>query len=115
MKKLIAVSLLINVFFLNLSGQLRLPALVRDSMILQRDTRIRIWGWAGNGEKINIEFNKKKYKAITGADRKWSVWLSPMKAGGPYTMRINARDKIELKDILIGDVWICSGQSNMVH
>jgi sialate O-acetylesterase len=96
-------------------GQVKLPQLVRDSMILQRDTKIRIWGWAAKDEKVRIKFNGKTYKTKTGIDGKWSVLLSPIKAGGPYTMDISGRNKITLKDILIGDVWICSGQSNMVH
>ena len=93
----------------------RLPRLLRDSMILQRDTKVKIWGWAANGEKIAVSFAGKKYKATAGADGKWFVTLSPMKAGGPYTMNIAASNQITLKDILIGDVWFCSGQSNMVH
>jgi len=88
---------------------------VRDSMILQRDSKINIWGWASPNEKINIKFNGKNYKATTGADGKWLAQLQPMKAGGPYTMEIAGKNKITLKDILIGDVWFCSGQSNMVH
>jgi sialate O-acetylesterase len=95
--------------------QVRLPGLVRDSMILQRDTKIKIWGWASPGEKVKIKFNNQSFKTITGADGKWSVMLSPMKAGGPYIMHIDADNHITLNDILIGDVWICSGQSNMVH
>jgi len=99
----------------NAYSQVRLPRLVRDSMILQRDTKINIWGWAAAGEKVNIKFIGKNYKAITGANGKWSVQLSPTKAGGPYSMDIMASNKITLKEILIGDVWLCSGQSNMVH
>jgi len=96
-------------------AQVKLPRLVRDSMILQRDSKINIWGWAAPAEKVNIKFNGKNYKAITGANGKWSVQLSPTKAGGPYSMDIIASNKITLKQILIGDVWLCSGQSNMVH
>ena len=96
-------------------GQIKLPRLVRDSMILQRDAKINIWGWAARNEKINIKFNKKSYKTTTGSDGKWLIQLPAMKAGGPYTMDITGSNKISLKEILIGDVWICSGQSNMVH
>ena len=96
-------------------GQVKLPRLVRDSMVLQRDSKINIWGWASKNEKVSIKFNGKNYKTTTGADGKWLVQLSPMKAGGPYTMDVAGSNKISLKDILIGDVWICSGQSNMVH
>jgi sialate O-acetylesterase len=96
-------------------GQIRLPRLVRDSMILQRDIKINIWGWASKGEKVNIKFNKKNYKTVTDASGKWLIQLPSMKAGGPYTMDIIGNNKIFIKEILIGDVWICSGQSNMVH
>ena len=99
----------------SIRAQVRLPRLVRDSMILQRDTKINIWGWAAKNEKINIKFNNKNYKITTGTDGKWLLQLPPMKAGGPYTMDIAGSNKISLKEILIGDVWICSGQSNMVH
>jgi sialate O-acetylesterase len=96
-------------------SQIKLPRLVRDSMILQRDTKVKIWGWAAKDEKVNIKFNGKTYKTKAGPDGKWSIQLLPMKAGGPYTMDISGSNKITLKDILIGDVWFCSGQSNMVH
>jgi sialate O-acetylesterase len=96
-------------------GQVRLPRLVRDSMVLQRDAKVKVWGWASGGEKITVSFNGKKYKVVTGTDGKWLVLLSAQKAGGPYTMTIDASNHITLKDILIGDVWICAGQSNMVH
>src|SRR4030095_6332294 len=96
-------------------SQVRLPGIIRDSMILQRDVNINIWGWASKNEKVQIKFNGKSYKASTGADGKWLARLSPMKAGGPYIMEISASNKIILKEILVGDVWFCSGQSNMVH
>src|SRR5512141_981153 len=94
------------------SAQVRLPRLVRDSMILQRDIKINIWGWASKNEKVTIKFNNKNFKTTTGADGKWLIQLPVMKAGGPYTIEISGKNKIILKDILIGDVWFCSGQSN---
>ncbi len=97
------------------NAQVKLPRLIRDSMVLQRDTKINVWGWAAKNEKITVKFNGKTYKAKTGADGKWFIVLPPTKAGGPHTMDITGRNKISLKEILIGDVWICSGQSNMVH
>ena len=99
----------------SIHAQVKLPRLVRDSMILQRDTKINIWGWAAKNEKINIKFNSKSYKTTTDSDGNWLIQLPPMKAGGPYTMDIAGSNKISLKEVLIGDVWICSGQSNMVH
>lgn len=97
------------------SAQVKLPQLIRDSMILQRDTKINIWGWASPGERISIKFNGKTYKTTTANDTKWQAQLAPAKAGGPYTMEIRGKNKIILHDILAGDVWLCSGQSNMVH
>ena len=96
-------------------SQVKLPALIRDSMVLQRDTKINVWGWAGKGEKISVKFNGKTYNSKTDANGKWLIVLAPTKAGGPYTLDITGSNKISLKNILVGDVWICSGQSNMVH
>lgn len=99
----------------SLNAQVKLPRLVSDSMVVQRDVKLKIWGWASEGEKVSVTFNGKTVKTATGPDGKWSVLLPPTKAGGPYTMDITASNKITLKNILVGDVWICSGQSNMVH
>ncbi len=93
--------------------EVRLPALISDGMVLQRDSNVKIWGWADEGEKVKISFNGKTYDAITAADGKWDVTLSRLNAGGPYSMDIEADNHIILKDIMIGDVWVCSGQSNM--
>lgn len=96
-------------------SQVRLPQIVRDSMILQRDAKINVWGWASAGEKITVTFNQKKFTTKTSADGKWKIVLNAMKAGGPYNMTVAGKNTITLKNILIGDVWFCSGQSNMVH
>ena len=94
-------------------GQVRLPRLVGDGMVLQRDAQVRVWGWADAGEKVTLDFAGRTYNAAAGADSKWAVTLSALKAGGPYSMEIHAGNHIMLKNILIGDVWVCSGQSNM--
>jgi sialate O-acetylesterase len=82
-------------------------------MVLQRDADVKVWGWAGEGEKVTISFDGKTYNAVSGADGKWEARLSQLKAGGPYSMNIDANNHLTLKDIMIGDVWVCSGQSNM--
>ncbi|MBU3124553.1 sialate O-acetylesterase [Sinomicrobium sp. 2019215] len=84
-------------------------------MILQRNSRIVIWGWASAGEQVRVTFNGKQYKTIATPAGNWSLKLPEMKAGGPYTMKISGQNDIRLRDIWIGDVWVCSGQSNMVH
>jgi len=95
------------------TGQVKLPRLIGDGMVLQRNEKVKVWGWAAAGEKVSVIFNDKKYETTTDASGKWMVMLSAMKAGGPYTMKINASNEVIVKDILVGDVWICSGQSNM--
>jgi sialate O-acetylesterase len=105
----------VSLIILSSFAQVKLPQLVGDSMVLQRDMKINIWGWASTGEKVRVKFNGKIYKTTTGNDGKWILQLLPTKAGGPYAMEITGKNKIILHDVLIGDVWLCSGQSNMVH
>lgn len=112
---IISMAVLANFFLIsNLSAQIRLPQLIADSMVLQRDAKLKVWGWASPNERITIRFHGKTFRAKTGADGKWMVVMPPMKAGGPYTMQLSASNTLTLHDILIGDVWFCSGQSNMV-
>jgi sialate O-acetylesterase len=96
------------------SANIRLPQLVSNHMVLQRDRNIKIWGWASPGEKVSVNFNGKKENTSTGLNNRWMVVFPAMLAGGPFTMIIDGKNEIILKDILIGDVWFCSGQSNMV-
>ena len=95
-------------------SNIRLPQLVSDNMVLQRETEIKIWGWADPGEKVRIAFNGKEGKTITGVNGKWLIKLPGMKPGGPFTMLIKGNNQLTLNNILVGDVWFCSGQSNMV-
>ena len=107
------VSLFLLISTLPAFGQVRLPRLVSDGMVLQRNTDVRLWGWAKPGEEVTIRFLGKTYTTTTKPDGDWAVMLSPMKAGGPYSMEIDASNHIVLNNIMIGDVWVCSGQSNM--
>ncbi|RZM30125.1 MAG: sialate O-acetylesterase [Pedobacter sp.] len=91
-------------------AEVKLPKLVGNGMVLQRDQKINIWGWANVNEEVSLTFMNKTYRTKANADKQWAIVLEPQKAGGPYTMRIN---NLELHDLLIGDVWLCSGQSNM--
>ncbi len=91
-------------------AKVKLPALLSDGMVLQREQPVKIWGTADAGEAVTVKLQKKTYHATADADGRWSILLPPQKAGGPYRMQIN---DIELDNILIGDVWLCSGQSNM--
>jgi sialate O-acetylesterase len=94
-------------------SQVRLPRLISDGMVLQRDARLKLWGWAANHEKISIAFHDSVYQTTANDRGEWTVVLSSLKAGGPFTMTVTASNILTIKDILIGDVWVCSGQSNM--
>lgn len=94
-------------------GQVRVPRLISDGMVLQRNTPIHIWGWASMGEEITVDFDGEKAKTTTNEDGRWLVTLSPKKGGGPYNMQIDGINHIEIRNVLVGDVWVCSGQSNM--
>ncbi len=94
-------------------SQIKLPRLISDGMILQRETNVKLWGWAAPGEKITVGFNKKTFPTTADANGRWMVQLPSQKAGGPFEMTFTASNKIVVKNVLFGDVWICGGQSNM--
>lgn len=102
-------------FSSSLFGDVKLPSIVSDGMVLQRNVELKIWGWAEPGEKVTVSFKGEKNSSTTDFNGKWLVKLKSMKAGGPYDMEIVGNNAITLSDILIGDVWIASGQSNMTH
>lgn len=104
---------IVTAFNQNACADIKLPKLISDGMILQRNKPLKIWGRALPGEKVTVNFIKKNYTIVTGTDGKWQVTLKPIPAGGPYAMTITGNNKIEINDILLGDVWFCSGQSNM--
>lgn len=87
--------------------------MISDGMILQRNAAVKIWGWAEAGDEVTVRFAGKACSAVTGPDGRWMVVLDPMQAGGPYSMEISAGEQITVRDILVGEVWVCSGQSNM--
>jgi sialate O-acetylesterase len=93
-------------------ADIKLPALISDGMVLQQKAPLRIWGWASDGEKVTVTLRGQSVSAETHGGQ-WSVTLAPLAAGGPFEMSIAGQDKIVIKDVLIGEVWLCSGQSNM--
>lgn len=110
----LSLSLIILGVSFPLYAQLSVSPLFSDHMVLQRNVENPIWGTAEAGTQIQIKMQGQMHNVLVGKDRKWKINLAPMKAGGPHTLSIsNKKEKIEFKDILVGDVWICSGQSNM--
>ncbi len=95
-------------------ADVKLPAVIGDNMVLQQKTKAPIWGWADPGEKVSIKADwQKDVTAETDKDGKWMVKLQTPSAGGPYSVQIKGKNEIVLKNVLVGEVWICAGQSNM--
>lgn len=96
-------------------AEIRLPKLISDHAVLQRGVPIRVWGWATPGSQLIINLHGQKLAATADELGEWTCWLSPEAAGGPYilTVKGDGNDTKEVQDILIGDVWFASGQSNM--
>jgi sialate O-acetylesterase len=97
-------------------GEPNLPfvnGLFTDNMILQRDVPCPIWGWTAPGSKVTVTLGEQAVTALAAADGRWLATLAPQPAGGPHTIAISGSQKLSLKNVLFGDVWICSGQSNM--
>jgi sialate O-acetylesterase len=110
------LSILLFILFLYPSfspAQLRLPKLISDGMVLQRNSQIKLWGWAAAGEKVELLFRQKVYNTVADDSGHWAIQLPPQNAGGPYNMTFTAGNSLTVSNILFGDVWLCSGQSNM--
>ncbi len=114
MKYIVTVCAFLALTALHASSQLRLPRIYSDGMVLQRDARTEVRGWASPGAGIALTFSDSTYRTSADSAGTWEVTLSPRPAGGPYEMLIaSGADSLTLRDILYGDVWVCSGQSNM--
>jgi sialate O-acetylesterase len=94
-------------------ADVRLPSVFGDHMVLQRDMPLAVWGWAKAGEKVSVEFLGEVRHATGSRTGEWKVVFPPAKAGGPHTLTVAGSDTIKLQDVLVGEVWLCSGQSNM--
>lgn len=111
--RVVLLSAMLFVLNLNVWGEVRLPYILSDNMVLQRRLPVNVWGWARPGERVSVTFNNQKVSAKAAKDGTWKVQLAPLAAGGPFEMTINGKNAITLKNILVGDVWVCGGQSNM--
>ena len=112
MKKIffsIAVLLAAQYCYSNVS----LPKIFGDNMVLQRNKLIPVWGWADANEKITVRFNKQIKNVVADKNGKWMIKLDMEKAGGPYELVVRGRNTVKFNNVLVGEVWVCSGQSNM--
>lgn len=96
-----------------LIADIRLPQLISHGLVLQRDATTKIWGWADPNEEIDATINTQTYSTTTTSDGRWEIQLPAFPAGGPYSLHLKGHNEIAVHNILFGDVWLCSGQSNM--
>lgn len=94
-------------------AELSMPSVFSDHMVLQRGTAVNVFGKDKPGQKVTVRFGKQQKEAVTGADGRWLVKLDAMEAGGPFEMQVAGSNERAFNDVLVGDVWVCSGQSNM--
>jgi sialate O-acetylesterase len=93
----------------------RMPHLFSDHMVLQRDMPVRVWGWADPNESIEVTLAGMSQKTVAASDGRWAVALSPHAAGGPFILEVRGKKTVRLMDIVMGEVWVASGQSNMTY
>jgi sialate O-acetylesterase len=114
MKKLLSLLATILVIPLASRAELKLPAIIGDHMVLQQNQANPIWGWDTPGTNVTVSFAGQSHSATAGADGRWTVKLAPLPANAtPQTLTVMGSTQRELQDVLIGEVWMCSGQSNM--
>jgi sialate O-acetylesterase len=114
MRSLVSRILLVAVTAFIASAEVRLPHLLSSHMVLQRDRPIHVWGWSEPGEEITVSLNAATQRTTGDQLGRWSVYLPPHGAGGPFQVKVSgSRNSIAIDDVLIGDVWFASGQSNM--
>lgn len=112
----ILLALSLTAASLPLAAEVRLPNVFSEHAVIQRDKPVRVWGWARPGERVTVAFHKQSRTATATDFGQWETWLMPEEAGGPYTLTVNGdatATAITRTDLLVGDVWIASGQSNM--
>ena len=111
--RILAAALLLACGSRNGRCEAKLPGILGSHMVLQRERPIHVWGWSAPGEKVSVEFHGVTRATAGNSLGNWSVYLPPESAGGPYQLSVTGANKIVLEDVLIGDVWFASGQSNM--
>ncbi|MCF7958045.1 MAG: hypothetical protein K9M57_06300 [Phycisphaerae bacterium] len=117
-KTCIYIVVLVLFAAVNLLGDVKLPAVISDNMVLQQQGDARLWGWAEPGEEVRVHCSwEKEFSEPVKADKdgKWQMFVKTPQAGGPYTITLKGKNTLTLKNILTGEVWVCSGQSNMEY
>ena len=115
MKKVKQVLALLFFGVLQTFAQIRVPSLISDNMVLQRDKLVKVWGWASPKEKISLTLNKKTLKTTATPEGKWEIVLPAQSAATGQEIVLKGKNEIRIKNVAFGDIYFCSGQSNMVH
>jgi len=112
---LLLLSLILSVNTGTALANVKLPSIIGDNMVLQQGKQVTIWGWANPGEEVmaSVSWHSMKWAVTADEGGKWSFKMNSPEAGGPYEMTISGKNEIKIKNILVGEVWVCSGQSNM--
>jgi sialate O-acetylesterase len=113
MKKTIVLFLTGILFTIVAFADITLPKIFGNNMVLQRNKPISVWGWAAPNEKIMVQFNKQIKNTTANKAGKWQLFLASENAGGPFKLSVRGSNEVNLQNILVGEVWVCSGQSNM--
>jgi sialate O-acetylesterase len=109
----LTASLLLLVLASAAHADVRVPSVVGDNMVLQQGRKVRVWGWAEPGERVTVSFRGEKESATADARGRWEVFVGTHKAGGPFELNVAGRNTLNFRNVLVGEVWVCSGQSNM--
>jgi sialate O-acetylesterase len=113
MKRFFSAAAIVLALACSAQAAVKLPSIIGSNMVLQRDQSVPIWGWDDPGTEVTVTLGESKATAKADANGKWMVRLPALKAGGPHSMTIAGKDTVTLENILVGEVWFCSGQSNM--
>jgi sialate O-acetylesterase len=97
----------------SLRADVKLPSVFSDHAVLQQGVKVPVWGWADPGEKVSVTVGDQKATAEADGKGRWKVSVGPLKAGGPVTLEVRGKNRVTVRDVLVGEVWLCSGQSNM--
>jgi sialate O-acetylesterase len=108
-----ALLLLLSVITGNIDAKIKITSPFGDHMVLQQNSPVPVWGTASPGEKVTISIGKQTKSGMTGSDGTWRISLNKLNAGGPFEMKINGLNSMTFRDVYVGEVWVCSGQSNM--
>src|SRR2546425_7012783 len=107
------VLVLLAAWSTSMFAEVRVPSVIGDNMVLQQGMKVRIWGTASAGERVAVSFNSRTAQTTADQNGRWQTFIGPFKGGGPFVLTIRGANALTFKNVLVGDVWICSGQSNM--